>query len=289
MRFHVILHEGVVAEALRPELAAGSAACCAGLFAGARGRGIGVDFTVLPAGGSPPRAGPPPARSSPPPCGRHPAEQRRRLLAEITAHSCGAPAARRTRSSSPRPTHAADPGGCHALYRSSVSREARRRETRRIAAASSASTPRRRRRRPDSARAPRDAASGRGPSVSARSAPAAHIAEGQMAAPMAEAVAKSLGIEPGTVPRRAPRELPRLGDEGRADRSRARQRGRVARAHGRPRLAHRAAQRLGPEEDAVRRGAARSCQRRGEPLALVDLVIEAFGPSRRLGETAALA
>ena len=88
MRFRVILHEGVVAEALRPELATGLGRIYAGLFA-APAAEIGVDLTVLPRGrfftaGEPSTssiiAGAVPAGTT--------NEGRHRLLAEITALWC---------------------------------------------------------------------------------------------------------------------------------------------------------------------------------------------------------
>ena len=88
MRFRVILHEGVVAETLRPELATGLGRIYAGLFAAPAGE-IGVDFTVLPSG----RfftAGEPSTSSiiaGVVPVGT-PNERRHRLLAEITALWC---------------------------------------------------------------------------------------------------------------------------------------------------------------------------------------------------------
>ena len=88
MRFRVILHEGVVPEPLRPDLAAGLGGAYARLFAVPAAE-IGVDFTVLPRGRfftagrlsqSSIIAGTVPAGT--------PDEKRHRLLAEITALWC---------------------------------------------------------------------------------------------------------------------------------------------------------------------------------------------------------
>jgi phenylpyruvate tautomerase PptA (4-oxalocrotonate tautomerase family) len=84
----VILHEDVVPERLRPDLAAGLGGIYARLF-GAPAAEIGVDFTVVPSGrfftaGRPSRssiiAGTVPAGTQD--------ERRQRLLAEITALWC---------------------------------------------------------------------------------------------------------------------------------------------------------------------------------------------------------
>jgi len=84
----VILHEGVVAEALRPQLAAGLGRIYAGLFPVPAAE-LGVDFTELPRG----RfftAGKPSTSSivaCSVPAGTDDA-QRHRLLAELTAFWC---------------------------------------------------------------------------------------------------------------------------------------------------------------------------------------------------------
>jgi hypothetical protein len=84
----VILHEGVVPEALRPELAAGLGRIYTALFATPAGE-LGVDFTELPRGRfftaaelstSSIIAGTVPAGTTD--------ERRHRLLAEITALWC---------------------------------------------------------------------------------------------------------------------------------------------------------------------------------------------------------
>jgi phenylpyruvate tautomerase PptA (4-oxalocrotonate tautomerase family) len=86
----VILHEGVVPEALRPELAGGLGGVYARLF-GVPAAEIGVDFSVMPRGrfftaGRPSSssiiAGTVPAGT--------PDERRHRLLSEITALWCEA-------------------------------------------------------------------------------------------------------------------------------------------------------------------------------------------------------
>ncbi len=88
MRFRVILHEGVVPEALRPQLATEIGRIYASLFETPAAE-MGVDFTELPRGRfftaaklstSSIIAGTVPAGT--------PNEQRHRLLAEITALWC---------------------------------------------------------------------------------------------------------------------------------------------------------------------------------------------------------
>jgi phenylpyruvate tautomerase PptA (4-oxalocrotonate tautomerase family) len=88
LRFRVILHEGVVPETLRPQLAAGIGRVYARLFQTPAAE-IGVDFTELARGrfftaGKPSTssiiAGTVPAGT--------PDERRHQLLAEITAHWC---------------------------------------------------------------------------------------------------------------------------------------------------------------------------------------------------------
>ena len=88
MRFRVILHEGVIPEALQPELVAGLGRIYAGLFEVPAAE-VGADFTVMPRGrfftaGVPSTcsiiAGTVPAGT--------PNEQRHRLLAEITSFWC---------------------------------------------------------------------------------------------------------------------------------------------------------------------------------------------------------
>ena len=88
MRFRVIVHEGVIADALHPELRAGLGRIYAALFHVPAAE-IGVDFTVMPRG----RffsAGKPSTSSiitGSVPAGTPDAE-RHRLLAEITALWC---------------------------------------------------------------------------------------------------------------------------------------------------------------------------------------------------------
>jgi hypothetical protein len=88
LRFRVILHAGVVDEALRPELATGLGRIYSSLFAAPAGE-LGVDFTELPRGRfftagklstSSIIAGSVPAGTTD--------ERRHRLLAEITALWC---------------------------------------------------------------------------------------------------------------------------------------------------------------------------------------------------------
>ena len=79
MRFRVILHAGVVDEALRPELATGLGRIYSSLFAAPAGE-LGVDFTAGKLSTSSIIAGTVPAGTTD--------ERRHRLLAEITALWC---------------------------------------------------------------------------------------------------------------------------------------------------------------------------------------------------------